>query len=58
MKDKKQKTFWLIINIIICLLLLILFLFIWQVGEMIDDHGCWVDGYQTEHCQKYIRGNK
>ncbi len=31
---------------------------IWLIiafNNMIDDHNCWIDGYQGEHCQKYIR---
>lgn len=58
MKGKKEKTLWFIINVMICIILLIAFVFIWLVNGMIDDHNCWLDSYQTEHCQKYIRGNE
>jgi len=41
---------------IICLIVFILFV-AWMIIAylgMMDDHQCWIDGYQTEHCRKYI----
>lgn len=60
MNDKEKKTekyFLRIMNIIIVVIILMILLFIWQIIGMFDDHQCWIDGYQSEHCQKYIRRN-
>ena len=57
-KKKKEKYFWRIINIMLAFIMLLFFLFIWQVIGMLDDHQCWIDGYHSDHCQKYVRGNE
>lgn len=44
---------------IICAIVVIGFIIFMVIAylNMMDDHYCWMDGYQGEHCQKYIRGD-
>lgn len=44
---------------IICAIVVISFIVFVVIAylNMMDDHYCWIDGYQGEHCQKYIRGD-
>lgn len=58
MKDKENKALYIIMYVMLGLIAIGFIIFAIQVWGMIDDHNCWLDGYYSEHCQQYVRGNE
>jgi len=59
MSDDKIEKIINIISIIIMIFTIVWITFISiLICNMIKDHKCWLDGYNTEYCQKYVRGNE
>ena len=57
MWNKIEKIVNSIAIVVLIVVSIILIFFIKEIGGMIEDHNCYIDGYTAERCQKYARGN-
>lgn len=57
MWNKIEKIVNSIAIVVLIVVSIVLIFFIKEIGGMIEDHNCYIDGYTAERCQKYVRGN-